>query len=194
MKRFLLWTFDRPWVTVALVVLVTVAFAAQLPKLPLDPSAEGLMVAHDPAREYYEQVKRRFGSDNLTLVMVKADDVFSPALLRSVKRLTDGLERVEGVTRVESLTTVRNIKGEKDSLNTEPLVPAPIPDGADDIARIRRDTLGNRVFVGNLVSADARATAITVYTDSRPTRVPPATRSMTSSWARRSTRAWGAST
>lgn len=168
MKRLLLWTFDRPWVSVGLVLLITAVFAAQLPRLELDPSAEGLMVEHDPARDHYEQVKRRFGSDNLTLVMVKADDVFTPALLRSVKRLTEGLERVEGVARVESLTTVKNIKGGQDSLDTEPLVPAAVPDDAAAIARIRADTLGNRVFVGNLVSPDARATAITVYTESRP--------------------------
>ena len=33
---------------------------------------------------------------------------------------------------------------------------------------MRRDALDNRVYVGNVVSADARATAITIYTDSRP--------------------------
>ena len=80
----------------------------------MDASAEGLMVAHDPARVLYEQVKRRFGSDNLTVVVVKADDVFTPTVLGVVQRLTDGLERVDGVTRVDSLTTVRNIKGRDD--------------------------------------------------------------------------------
>jgi hypothetical protein len=153
----------------AVVVAVLTALAAvHIPKLEMDPSAEGLMVAKDPARALYEQVKRRFGSDNLTVVVVKADDVFTPAVLRAVQRLTEGLERLDGVTRVESLTTVRNIRGDGDRLDTEPLVGSPVPDDEAIIARIRGDALGNRVFVGNIVSADARATAITVYTDSRP--------------------------
>src|SRR5688572_1708063 len=168
MKRLLLWTFDRPAVAVALTVLITIALAVQLPKLQLDPSAEGLMIQHDPARTFYDQVKRRFGSDSLTVVVVKADDVFAPPVLRTIKRLSDGLERVEGVTRVESLTTVRNIKGRLDSLDTEPLVGADVPDDPAGIARIRADALGNRVFVGNLVAPDARATVITIYTESRP--------------------------
>jgi predicted RND superfamily exporter protein len=126
------------------------------------------MVANDPARKLYEQAKRRFGSDNLTVVLVKADDVFTPDALRAVARLTEGLERLDGVSRVESLTTVRNIKGEGDRLDTEPLVRLPVSDDPAEIARVRRDALGNRVFVGNLVAADARATAITIYTDSRP--------------------------
>ena len=159
MARLLLWTFERPLLTAVVVAVLTVLAAAQVPKLEMDPSAEGLMVAHDPARVLYEQVKRRFGSDNLTVVVVKADDVFTPTVLGAVQRLTEGLERLDGVTRVESLTTVRNIRGDGDRLDTEPLVGSPVPDDPATIARIRGDALGNRVFVGNIVSADARATA-----------------------------------
>jgi predicted RND superfamily exporter protein len=168
MARLLLWTFERPLLTVVVVAVLTALAAVHIPKLEMDPSAEGLMVANDPARVLYEQVKRRFGSDNLTIVVVKADDVFTPTVLRAVQRLTEGLERLDGVTRVESLTTVRNIRGDGDRLDTEPLVGSPVPDDPATIARIRGDAIGNRVFVGNIVSADARATAITVYTDSRP--------------------------
>jgi len=168
MARLLLWTFERPLLMAVVVAVLTALAAVHIPKLEMDPSAEGLMVANDPARVLYEQVKRRFGSDNLTVVVVKADDVFTPTVLRAVQRLTEGLERLDGVTRVESLTTVRNIRGDGDRLDTEPLVGSPVPDDPATIARIRGDALGNRVFVGNIVSADARATAITVYTDSRP--------------------------
>src|SRR6266540_5530508 len=169
MKFFLLWFFDRPWLSAAVLVALTLFFGFQARHLEVDPSAEGLMLEKDPARAVYEEVKRRFGSDNLTVVLVKADDVFQPAVLGAVRRLSDGLERLEGVSRVESLTTVRNIKGEGDRLDTEPLVGRlPGPDDPEAIARIRRDALGNRVVVGNIVAADARATAITVYTDPRP--------------------------
>src|SRR5438093_12469939 len=103
MARLLLWTFERPILTAAILAVLTALAAFQVPKLETDPSADGLMVAHDPARVFYDQVKRRFGSDNLTVVVVKADDVFTPAVLRAVQRLTEGLERVDGVTRVEGL-------------------------------------------------------------------------------------------
>ena len=169
MKFLLVWFFDRPWLAALLLVAFTLFFGWEARRLEVDPSAEGLMLEKDPARAVYEESKRRFGSDNLTVVLVKADDVFQPAVLAAVKRLTDGLERLEGVSRVESLTTVRNIKGEGDRLDTEPLVGRlPGPDDRDAIARIRRDALGNRVFVGNIVAADARATAITIYTEGRP--------------------------
>jgi predicted RND superfamily exporter protein len=162
-KRLASWLVDYPLVTGGLLVLVTVVLGLQIPRLRIDESAEGLMVEHDPARQFYERVKERFGSDNLTIVLVKADDVFAPAVLEMVRRLSDGLERIEGVTRVDSLTTVRNIKGRDDVLDTEPLVPSPIPATSAELARIRGDALGSRVIVGSLVSSDARATALTVY-------------------------------
>lgn len=165
MKRLLLWSFDHPLVVFGVLVLATVAFGLQLPRIQVDESAEGLMVEGDPAREYYEQAKRRFGSDNLTVVLVKAPDVFTAEVLGAVKRLSEGLQRIEGVERVESLTTVKNIKGEGDALNTEPLVGSSVPASAGALARIRADALGNRVFVGNLVSRDARATAVVIYVD-----------------------------
>ena len=93
MARLLLWTFERPLLTAVVVAVLTALAAVHIPRLEMDPSAEGLMVANDPARVLYEQVKRRFGSDNLTVVVVKADDVFTPAVLRAVQRLTEGLER-----------------------------------------------------------------------------------------------------
>jgi len=159
---------DHPAAAVVLTLLLTLALGAQLPRLRIDESAEGLMVERDPARAFYEQARQRFGSDNLTVVLVKADDVFTPAALTAVRRLSDGLERVAGVSRVESLTTTRNIKGEGDALTTDPLVGAVIPTAPAELARLRADALGSRVLVGNLVAADGRATALVVYADARP--------------------------
>ena len=74
----------------------------------------------------------------------------------------------DGVSRVESLTTLRNIKGEGDSITTEPLVPASIPTAQADLERIREDALDHRVLVGNIVSNDSKATAIIIHTDPAP--------------------------
>jgi predicted RND superfamily exporter protein len=159
---------DHPVAAVVLTFVLTLVLAAQMPRLRIDESAEGLMVERDPARAFYEQARQRFGSDNLTVVLVKADDVFTPAVLTAVRRLSDGLERVAGVSRVESLTTTKNIKGEGDALTTDPLVGAAIPTAPAELARLRADALGSRVLVGNLVAADGRATALVVYADARP--------------------------
>jgi predicted RND superfamily exporter protein len=163
-KRLLHAAADHPVVVTGLLLAVTILLALQLPRLEIDTSAEGLIVEKDPARQYYEGVKQKFGSDSVTVILVAGDDVFTPRVLDVVRRLSDALERTPGVTRVESLTTVRNIRGEGDAIDTEPLVGPGTPDAAA-LQRIRADALSNRVFVGNIVSADGRATAVVAYTD-----------------------------
>ncbi|HEY2991664.1 MAG TPA: MMPL family transporter [Methylomirabilota bacterium] len=164
MSRLLLWVVDRPAVAAALLVGVSAILASQVPRIEMDTSAESFMVEKDPARAFYEEAKRKFGSDNLTVVLVKADDVFAPAALRAVKRLSDALEGLDGVSRVESLTTVKNIRGDDGALNTDPLIGRDIPSDPAALAAIRADALGNRVFVPNLVAPDGRATAVVAYT------------------------------
>ena len=169
MRRLMLWIVDRPRITVALVLAVTIALGSQIPHLEVDTSVDALMMEGDPDRIYYDQVKKKFGSDELTIVLVKADDVFSVPVLQSIQRLSHAIERLPGVVLVESLTTVNNIKGEDDWLNTDPLIEADIPTDPEGIRRIRTDALRNPIFVGNVVAADAGATAILAYTDPNPT-------------------------
>jgi uncharacterized protein len=169
MNSLISWGVGHPRLTCGLIAGVTLLLAFQIPRLQIDTSSDGFMVDHDPARAYYERFKERFGSDVVTIVLIRADDVFTHAVLERVQRLSDAFERFDDVSRVESLTTVNNIKGEGDLLSTEPLVGMPVPTERAVLERIRADALGNRVFAGNIVAVDARATAIFVYTDAGAT-------------------------
>jgi hydrophobe/amphiphile efflux-3 (HAE3) family protein len=168
MRRINLWIVDHPIAATVGVAVLTLFFLFHVPKLVIDTSTEGMMVEKDPRRAYYEGVKKKFGADDLTVVLLKTDDVFTTASLGAIKRLSEAIERIEGVVRVESLTTVNNIKGDRDTLDTEPLVGAAVPSGAEELARIRRDALANPIFVANIVSKDGTAAAVNVYTDPRP--------------------------
>jgi len=165
MKRPLFWALDHPALVGTLIAIVTLVFAIQIPRLEIDSSTENFMKEDDPARQYYEQFQQKFGSDTFTIVLVKADDVFAAPVLGVIQQLSDALAQLDGVTRVESLTTLQNIKGEGDTLLTDPLVPASIPTETSELAQIRSDALGSRVMVGNIVSKDAKAAAIIVYSE-----------------------------
>src|SRR3990167_3881492 len=167
LKTIPLWIVANPIVSAATILVITAFFALQLPRLEIDASAEGLMVQNDPARTYYEEIKKKFGSDNLTVVVIKAKDVFSQEVLQTIQRLSNTLQGSPGVSRVESLTTVNNIKGEGDFLNTDPLVGADVPGDSKKLGKIRSDTLGNPIFINNIVAKDGKVTAINVYTEAK---------------------------
>ena len=121
-KKLLLWSVNQPAAAAALFALVTIFFAAQIPRLEVDASNEGFMLEQDPARRHYEQVKATFGSDELTVVMVKADDIFTAPALHAIQRVSNTLERVDGVVRVDSLATVDNISATDDGVEIAPLL------------------------------------------------------------------------
>ena len=152
LKKIPLWIVDNPLLSAAIILVITVFFALQLPRLEIDSSSEGLMVEKDPARLYYEEIKKKFGSDNLTVIMIKAQDVFTTETLEMIQRLSNALQGTPGVSRVESLTTVNNIKGEGDFLNTDPLVGAEVPKEKEKVQKIKSDALGNGIFINNIVS------------------------------------------
>src|SRR5205814_7269275 len=135
-KRVLVWSIHRPAAAGALFALITIALASQLPRLQIDASNEGLMLERDPARQYYEQVKATFGSDELTVVMVKGD-IFTAPALGLIQRVSEDLERIEGVTRVDSLATVDNISATDDGMEVAPLLHDGIPSDPAGLARLK---------------------------------------------------------
>ena len=156
---------DRPLAATVGAIFVTAVLSAFIPYITIDTSAEGFMVQRDPARVVYDRFRQQFGTDSITLVVVKADDVFQPDVLGTVRRLSEQLEQLDGVMRVESLATARRVRVHDDDLETRPLLPADLPEDGSDLADIRRYALAHRVLAGNIVAPDARATAIIVYTD-----------------------------
>src|SRR5207244_2958910 len=75
LKQLLLYLFERPWLAGTILVLATIGLALPIPRLRIDASSESFMLEKDPARQFYEQAKQRFGSDTLTVIVVKAEDV-----------------------------------------------------------------------------------------------------------------------
>lgn len=166
MKAILTWIPRHPWLVALILLLISAAFVPGLQRLVIDPSSEGMTMADDPDKVYYEQAKATFGDDTLVSVVLTSDELFSPKVLQAVWELTDKLYKVEGVTRVVSLATVRKIKSEGGLLDTNQLMAAP-PDSDEEAAGIRADAIANEIFINNVVSRNGKTTAINAYLASR---------------------------
>jgi len=165
MKHIMAWIADHPVIMLVVIGLITLGFASQLPKIKIDSSAEGMMVEGDPERLTYDKAKEKFGSDDLTVVIVKTKDtVFSERVLNVIKRITDEIDAIDEVKKIVSLTSVNNIKGEGEFLNTEQLI-VEVPTDLEEIQTIRENALQNNIFVGNIVSSDGKIAAINAYTE-----------------------------
>jgi len=141
-----------------------VDFGAAPPRMRLrfDSSVNRLLGAGDERRSLHERARRLFGGDDVLLIALAADDVFTPQVLGTVKRLADRLAALEGVDRVVSLFSALDLHRRGGDLVIEPFLSGP-PEDAAALARARERVLANPVYAGTLVSRSGRATALIVH-------------------------------
>lgn len=149
-NRFLDLVSRRPgWVLGALLIPTGVALLGLVDRetgrlrFPIDPSVERLLPEGDDERRFWADARRVFGEHQTALVALPTDDVFSPASLARVARITRSLEEIPGVKRVVSLANAPYLgEGERG---------------------LREDVRSNPLYRGVLVSRDERVAAFLVF-------------------------------
>ena len=85
MRRLMLWGLNHPWLTIFLTLGITIFAVYQALHVHVDSSTEGMMIEGDPAKEYYQETLKKFGSDNVTVVFIRDKDLFTPAKLATCR-------------------------------------------------------------------------------------------------------------
>jgi predicted RND superfamily exporter protein len=171
---FLRFPLSRPGLVCAVVVVISLValaviidFSAGVTRIRIDPSFDAILPDDDPARRFYNHAIDRFGDDQSLILAVVFDDVFTVENLARVRRISEALEKAEGVDRVVSLATANHIGGASGNVEIEPFL-EDLPTTAEEAERLRAEVHGNPVYGDQLVSRDSRATAFLVFTDDTP--------------------------
>lgn len=110
-----------------------------------------------------DHFKEMFGNDQYVLVLVQADDVFTPEVLNMIDRLGDRLEtEVPFADKVTSLTNITVPIGVDDGLDVRSPFDDGIPTDQKELNEIKNFMLSRESIVNNLVSDDAKETWITL--------------------------------
>lgn len=177
---FLAWRPEAPVhaprLTLALLVLVSMAAAAVLVRpeplglrVRIDPSTEPLLPSGDPAREGYAEAVRHFGNDEVFVIAMQTDEVFTTANLSALRRVSDAIRRLPGVQGATSLIDVYSFRYDagQDWVEVRPFI-EDIPQEPFELAELRARALANPVYRRTLVSEDGRAAALNVSFRSMP--------------------------
>ncbi len=132
-------------------------------RLEIDPSTEPLLPARDPAVEVYRRAVRDFGDDQLFVIAMETEGVFAAPNLEALRRVGDGVSRLEGVRSVRSLARVTSFRfdREADWIEIRPFIEE-IPEDPGELARLRERAIADPVYRRNLVSDDGRTAALNV--------------------------------
>ena len=160
MERCALLVVERPKLVLSLVLLASVLLGFFAAHVRIDGSVESLLSRDDADSRYYREARRVFGSDEVGVVGVLADDVYTPEVLRTIARLTERLGAIEGVDEVLSLTNA--VDPIADVIDPPRLVER-IPTEPADLDALRAVLADRPIYLKNLVAEDGTAAAINLF-------------------------------
>lgn len=163
------WSFDHRWWVVLLSVLLLAGSLGLASGAHVDASYEAYFDPRDPTYQYYEQFRDDFGSDEICYILYDASDrehgVFDYEVMRTILRLTEVLEdEVPFIYEVTSLASAERIEGTEEGVDIRALRDD-FPATQEELLALREYYLGEPLFVGGLVSKDARYGAIIIEMD-----------------------------
>ncbi len=165
MKRLLAVPLDAPRITLAVMLAITAVLGFYASRIRVDSSIENLLPADDPDKHYYNDVKAVFGDEEISVIGVFADDIFVPSTLAKIDQLSTRLAALDGVHEVLSLATVKGVEVSDFGLSTGRVM-AKLPSTLEEARALRARVLAEPLYLKNVVSADGRATGITLVFES----------------------------
>lgn len=153
------------WALVVLMIILAAASVSRLPHLSIDMSDEGFLHPEDPILKDYIDFRDQFGRDDLIILTIKGDQIFSQPFLQKLKKLHTTLEdKVPHLNDITSMVNARNTRGVTDGLIVEDLLEK-WPADEKALAQLRGRVLGNPLYVNRLISEDGSFTTIILQTD-----------------------------
>jgi len=162
MERWYRFVIHRPRLVLFLIALLTVFFAFHARHIQIDSSLDSLLPDNDPERQYYNDVVRLFGSENVAVIGILADNIYTPQTLQKIQHLTNEFRKIPEVKNAFSLTNAPDIIAKITGAEQELLVPT-IPATVEEAAAIKEKVATQPIYHKNVVAADGRAAAINLF-------------------------------
>jgi predicted RND superfamily exporter protein len=156
--------FKHPRIIVAVIALITVFFALQLPRAEIDNNNLRFVPENDEARLVSKRIDNTFGSSLFILIGLerKYGTVFDAPFLTRLREYAERVEALEIVGNVSSLVTADYISGDAESITVEKLVGADFSGTPDEVAELKRRVLSWDMYERALVSDDFSATQVLI--------------------------------
>lgn len=162
------WVVDHPWVVLGSLGAVSLLAAFLLVDLStldvrvhLDASEEPLMIRGDPARDVYDLATRAFGNDDIYVIAMVTDDVFTHDNLEVLRRISYAVSKLPGVRRAESLVDILSYRwdAKEEWVDVDQFIDA-IPSDPAALAELRQRALADPIYPKLVVSRDGKTAAI----------------------------------
>lgn len=141
LSRFLIFLYQRPWLSVLLIILMSVFPALHIKNLRMDPSLDRVLVKDSPEMKIYNESIKLFGSDQSALLFIEDPDIFNKDKLKVLRSLAWDLQKWPEIEKVHSVFTSTFIRDQEETLYTEPMLQSLDGDMDFLLAKIQKDPI-----------------------------------------------------
>jgi hydrophobe/amphiphile efflux-3 (HAE3) family protein len=149
------------WPLFLSLLILTLFFAFKVTSLQIDPTVESLFSKNSDDYQYYIKYKQRYGSDHVVAVAMSTPELFTHPHLKMLVQLTHAISAFPEVERILSLSTVMDIKHKFMGVKIVPALEG-VAKGERSLKELKKEILGNELFVNNLISPDGRTANIVI--------------------------------
>ena len=156
--------FKHPRWIVAVIAVLTIFFALQIPRAQLDNNNFRFVPEKDPERLAMKRINDTFGSQTVILIGLerKHGTIFNADFLKKVRSFSAEVGKIGIVESATSIVSTDYITGVGDSIIVEPLVAENFSGTNEEIAELRDRLTSWDLYSRALVSDDFSSTQILV--------------------------------
>ena len=158
---------------VVAVLLITALLGTQLRHVHLEIRRRASLPQQHPYVQIQNRLSDLFGGEAVVVIGIVANngDIFTPEILGKVYRITQGLRRTPGLVETSLFSLAAPyvkavVAGADGTMDIHPLMEGPVT-SKEEIQQLRSAVRNDKLFHGNLVSADDTATVIVAEFDDR---------------------------
>lgn len=159
--------YRNPMKTLLLIALFFAAMASGVRNITIDTSTEGFLHDDDPILLTYDKFREQFGRDEMVLLTIVADNIFSEPFMSKLKSLHNEIKRdVPYLNDINSLINARNTTGSEGELRVDDLLADDVwPQSEAQWQEIRVVAMSNPIYRNLLLSEDGKITTIAIKTN-----------------------------
>jgi len=151
------------WLIIILVLAITVFLAWQIPNIRINSDVISSLPDSDPDAVLLKKIGAQFGGNKMGMIILESENIFTSAVIKHVRQISDTLEQIEGISSVTSLTNIMDIKEGENGMDIGKLIDEnDLPDSPEDFARLKDKVFSKEMYKGVIVSEDG-TTAIIIF-------------------------------
>jgi len=161
MEKLSNWILKFRYGILVVVAAITLFLGYFIKDIQVNPDVIGYHPAGDEAAALFMEIGRQYGGNDLLIVGIESDNIFTYEMLNLVRKVTDSVRSVPGISSVTSLTNVLHISSSEYGIEIGRLVDEfNIPTDTLQLRQLQEYTLSEPMYSGFLVSKDATATLV----------------------------------